>query len=81
MKLTVQEKIELKARAKNKPAKRLSRSRVLLHGEKIFKKIQNLVSLQRTWTPSTFFLQSVAGKPKPLQYSTGKPYIMLLENL
>ena len=43
MKLSAQEKLELKDRAENQPTKRLSRSKVLLEGEKLFKKIQKLV--------------------------------------
>ncbi len=36
MKLSAQEKLELKDRAENQPTKRLSRSKVLLEGEKLF---------------------------------------------
>ncbi len=43
MKLSAQEKLELKDRAENQPTKRLSRSKVLLEGEKLFKRIQKLV--------------------------------------
>lgn len=43
-KLSTQEKIALKARAESQPTKCLSRNKVILEGEKLFKRIQNLVS-------------------------------------
>ena len=47
-KLSSQEKVALKARAESQPAKRLSRNNRLREGEKLFKRIQSLLSFIRS---------------------------------
>ncbi len=59
MKLSAQEKLELKDRAENQPTKRLSRSKVLLEGEKLFKKIQKLVRFSNLYNSILYTCRSL----------------------